>query len=609
MCGVAALFAYHYAAPPIRREELARMSDHMIRRGPDGAGAWFSDDGRAGLAHRRLAIIDLDQRANQPMTSACGRFRISYNGEIYNYRVLRKELESLGVNLRTESDTEVLLELFARQGPSILPRLRGMFAFVLHDDESKHMWLVRDPYGIKPLYYADDGWCLRVASQVKTLLASGGVSRQPEPAGRVGFLLWGSVPDPFTCYQSIRAVPAGSYIRVDAIGPSAAVHFQTLNGCFRAEEPISRHESVEIMARDAIRDSLRDHLVSDVPVGAFLSGGIDSGAVVGMMSAHQNQSVLATTILFEGFRNGPYDEVSLARSLADRYGARHIVRMVDDAEIERDMPFFLDSMDQPSIDGINVWFAAKACAEQNLRVALSGIGGDELFGGYPSFSSLPRWHQWARLTRPIPGFGRAMRVISEPILSLTGRVPKRAAGFFELAGTWAGAYLLRRGLFMPWELSSLIGDDESMAGLERLAPHRRVSEVLRPDPGSDMARVSLLESSLYLRNQLLRDCDWAAMAHSLEVRTPLVDIELLRALGPFLRRPHSPLKKGMLASCPAMHLPDSILHRPKTGFATPTAHDKWSLSNRKISRRKAEVAGANPARHLALWLLESQYAA
>jgi len=605
MCGVAAIHAYHYAAPAIRREELSRMAEHMRRRGPDGQGMWFADDGRSGLAHRRLAIIDLDERAAQPMVSSCGRYRISFNGEIYNYVSLRQELERAGMPLRTRSDTEVLLELFAREGTSMLRRLRGMFAFVIHDLKSRRLWLARDPYGIKPLYLADDGWTVRVASQARALIESGSVSRRVDPAGHAGFLLWGSVPDPFTMFRDIRAVPAGSFIEVSDLGPLPAVRYQTLVECFRADDrPIGAEDLAEEM-REAFRDSVRAHMVADVPVGAFLSGGVDSGAVVGLMASMDPKPVQAATIVFDRFADSALDESSLAASVANRYGAQHSIRRISDHEIDADLPDFLAAMDQPSIDGFNVWFAAKSCSEVGLRVAMSGIGGDELLGGYPSFSTVPKWRRVAGIPSLVPGFGRLFRAVSSPLIGLQRRIPARSAGFFELAGSWAGAYLLRRGLFMPWELGSLMGPDEARAGLEALQYGLATQSAMDPDPGFDHARVLALESALYLRNQLLRDCDWAAMAHSLEVRTPLVDIELLRRVAPLLRRSVSADGKSLLATSPRPELPADITNRKKTGFATPMAHGTWSddrTPTPSIARR------GSPARNFARWIWDARVA-
>ena len=222
MCGINGIFAYHYAANAIDRAELVRTRDHMAARGPDGRGEWIAADGRVGLAHRRLAIIDLSDAASQPMVSADGKLVITFNGEIYNYRELRSRLEAKGHVFRSQSDTEVLLHLYAQKGEAMVQDLRGMFAFAIWDVERRSLLLARDPYGIKPLYYSDDGWTFRFASQVKALLAGGAIASDRDPAGQVGFYLFGSVPEPFTTYRQVQALPAGTTLVVDRYRRSRA---------------------------------------------------------------------------------------------------------------------------------------------------------------------------------------------------------------------------------------------------------------------------------------------------------------------------------------------------------------------------------------------------
>ncbi|MBK8284608.1 MAG: asparagine synthase (glutamine-hydrolyzing) [Ahniella sp.] len=378
----------------------------MSARGPDGAGEWISGDGRVGLGHRRLSIIDLDARAAQPMVSSNGRLRIVFNGEIYNYRELRQRLERAGATFRTQSDTEVLLAGFEAMGTDWFRELRGMYAFALHDEVAGRMFLVRDPYGIKPLYYADDGWTIRAASQVKALLAGGAISAQKEPAGLAGFLMFGSVPDPFTCYQAIRAVPAGTCIEVDSFGIRRYLRFADhALELSSSELDTAAASDVADVLRTAVMESVRAHMVADVPIGTFLSGGIDSGALLGLMRDTTSDPLFASTIVFEEFCNSDLDESSLASQCAERYGVEHRKRLVRTTELEEDLPKILSAMDQPSIDGINTWFAAKACREQGLKVAISGIGGDELLGGYPSFRSVPQWHRWSRWPRKSRDWG------------------------------------------------------------------------------------------------------------------------------------------------------------------------------------------------------------
>src|SRR6516165_1284580 len=412
MCGIAGIYAYHYAANPVDRAELQRIRDHMAARGPDGFGEWYSQDERVGFGHRRLTIIDLSDRGAQPMTSADGKLVVTFNGEIYNYRQLRASLEAKGYTFRTQTDTEVLLHLYAEKGEAMVHDLRGMFAFGLWDAERNALLLARDPYGIKPLYYADDGWTLRFASQVKALLAGGKVSRDPEPAGWVGFCLFGSVPEPFTTYQEIRALPAGSTLWVDRIGTHQTKQYFSIADTYcRAEAASSpiNDEDQQHDARDALLDSVRHHLVADVPVGAFLSSGIDSGALVGLMRDVGQQDIQTVTLAFEEFCGRNEDEAIIAKEVSAQYGTRHTTRVVTEQEFRDDLPKILDAMDQPTIDGLNTWFVSKAAHELGLKVAISGLGGDELFGGYSSFRDIPLCVRALAVPARLPGLGALSR--------------------------------------------------------------------------------------------------------------------------------------------------------------------------------------------------------
>ncbi len=575
MCGIAGLYAYLDVAPPVDRGELARMNARMAPRGPDGSGDWFTADGRVGFTHRRLAIIDLSERGAQPMHSADGALTITFNGEIYNYRELKAALEAKGRVFRSDSDTEVMLQLYEERGPAMVEALRGMFAFGLWDSRKRRLLLARDPLGIKPLYYADDGWTLRFASQAKALLAGGAVSRDPDPAGIVGFHLLGSVPEPFTVWQDIRSVPAGATMVVDATGPQAARQYYSVARSLGRRAGTARTDAAEARAAmsAAIHDSVRHHLVADVPVAVFLSAGLDSGALLGTMAELGVRDTLAVTLAFEEFRGAPLDEAPLAAEVAARYGARHVVRTVGRAEFERDLPAIFDAMDLPTIDGINTWFVAKASHEAGIKVALSGLGADECFGGYPSFADVPRSVHLLRPFRFLPGLGAlARRLISAAIASGLGVHPK-AAGLLQYGSDWPGAYLLRRSVYMPWELDDLIDPAVVEEGLRRLAPLSRIAAELQAGRRlGDFDRVAALETSLYMRNQLLRDADWAGMAHSLEIRVPYVDPFFLAALPPGDTLAALGAKQAV-ADVPKPPLPVSSRDRAKTGFVTPVG--RW----------------------------------
>jgi asparagine synthase (glutamine-hydrolysing) len=580
MCGIAGIYAYHYAANAVDRAELHRMRDHMAARGPDGLGDWYSQNDRIGLGHRRLSIIDLSEAGAQPMMSGDGNLVVSFNGEIYNYRELRASLEAKGRRFRTQTDTEVLLHLYAEKGEAMVRDLRGMFAFALWDVKKGALLLARDPYGIKPLYYADDGWTFRFASQVKALLAGGRVSRNQEPAGWVGFCLFGSVPEPYTTYQEIRALPAGSVLWVDRIGAGEPKQYFCFGDTFceaESGEGVSCEQDALLATREALLDSVRHHLVADVPVGAFLSSGIDSGALVGLMRDAGQQEIQTVTVAFEEFRGRREDEAPIAAEIASRYGTQHTTRVVTEQEFRNDLPTILEAMDQPTIDGLNTWFVSKAARELGLKVAISGLGGDELFGGYPSFRDVPLWVRTLALPGHIPALGDLTRWLLTSVFSRS--LNPKAAGLLKYGGNYPGAYFLRRGVFMPWELQTVIGADTARLGLRRLNPIRHIDALLKPKPKTAFNRIAVLESSFYMRNQLLRDTDWASMAHSLEVRVPLVDVKLLSKLASITPRTGS-LSKRLLANAPRMPLPPNVVERPKTGFTTPI--QSWLQRDNRI---------------------------
>ncbi len=579
MCGINGIFAYHYAANPIDQEELIRTRDHMAARGPDGKGAWLSDT-RVGFGHRRLSIIDQTEAGAQPMTSADGVLTVTFNGEIYNYQDLRHRLEEKGRVFQSQSDTEVLLHLYAEKGEAMVHDLRGMFAFAIWDERSRTLFLARDPYGVKPLYYADDGWTFRFASQVKALVAGQGVSKDRDPAGRVGFYLLGHVPEPFTLYREIRSLPAGSTMLVNGIGAHEPKRYYSLARVYCEAEAKSQGADFEVgdigrTVREALLDSVRHHLVADVPVGAFLSGGIDSSALVALMRTAGRNDIQTVTLAFKEFEGQAQDEAPIASEVAKTYETRHTTRIVTQSEFLADLPRILDVMDQPSIDGLNTWFVSKAAHELGLKVAVSGLGGDELFGGYPSFRDISRSVRAFAIPGRIPFLGRASRSLGIGIANLLGRHPK-FAGVIELGGTYAGAYLLRRGLFLPWELTGVLDRETVALGLKRLKLHSLINSELTPKPRTAFARVSVLESALYMRNQLLRDTDWASMAHGLEVRVPLVDHVLLSHLAPLTCSRYGRQAKALLADAAMPPIPAAIRNRRKSGFMTPIA--SWQQS-------------------------------
>ena len=588
MCGLAAAIAF--AGDRSSRDDLtdgvARACACMAARGPDGDGLWASDDGRVVLGHRRLAIIDLSDAGAQPMPSTDGRLRIVFNGEIYNYRALRADLERRGHAFQSGSDTEVLLALYREHGDRMTERLRGMYAFALYDAGRDGVLLARDPYGIKPLYVANDGRTLRLASQVQALLAMGGVDTAPDPAGHVGFFLWGHVPEPHTLYRGIRAFPPGHTQWVDAEGARAPRRVADLPDLLRAvvPHPAPSPAAAAEEVRAALLDSVRAHLVADVDVGVFLSAGRDSG-VLAALAAEAGGRLRTVTLGFDEFAGTPGDEVPLAETVARHYGADHRTVRIGATEFRTLRGDFLAAMDQPTLDGLNTYLVSRAAAQAGLKVVLSGLGGDELFGGYPSFAELPRL---VRTVSAVPGhaaLGRGLRAVSAPLLRRIA--PPKAAGVIELGGTWGGAYLLRRGLFMPWELPDVLGPDLAREGWDALQPLVRL-DATAAGITPDRLRVTALESCHYMRSQLLRDSDWASMAHSLELRVPLVDWALTERLAPLLAA-HPEVGKDTMARAGRPMLPAAVLDRPKTGFTTPVRD--WLLDDGTASASDRGLRG------------------
>jgi asparagine synthase (glutamine-hydrolysing) len=566
MCGINAIFAYRDSAPPVDRDELIAVRECMRSRGPDGADAWIAPDARVGLGHRRLAIIDLSPGGAQPM--ARGHNVISFNGEIYNYREVRDRYVAQGVKFTSQSDTEVLLQMYAAKGPDMLNDLRGMFTFVLWDGARRRLMLARDPYGIKPLYYADDGATVRVASQVRALIAGGRVPNQFDPAGAVSLFLRGTVQEPFTMYRSIRALPAGSYCLVDATGITGPIEYFSVAATLRDALDSPQPHDPETLVHDAVLESVRYHLVADVPVGAFLSAGIDSTAVVGLAREAGASDLQTMTLRFEEYRGRVNDEAPLASIVAKQYGVPHTVRDLTLDEFKRELPRIFDAMDQPSVNGLNSYFISKAAAGMGLKVAMSGTGGDELFGGYTSFRDIPRWIPLTRAFARVPHLGNVLAELNSILARSSRHVSPKMGEIVRYGSSYAGAYLVKRGRFLAAELPEIVGPDIAREGLQRLDLLRLIERTITPDPGTPYARVTALESSLYLRNQLLRDMDWASMAHSLEVRVPLVDAHLLRKLAPYLVK-RSDRGKQMLARAPRPPLPPEVRDRRKTGFTLP----------------------------------------
>lgn len=594
MCGIGGFFALQ-TRPADPAALLFRMTESMRNRGPDGHGSWVSEGAQVGFAHRRLAILDPTANSDQPMHSADGRLTIVFNGEIYNFRSLRSDLQHQGHVFRTTGDTEVLLHLYERYGDEMMHRLRGMYAFAIWDKVQRRMLLARDPLGIKPMYYSTVGGMLRFSSQVKTLEPL--LERKtPDPAGRAGFLLWGSVPEPYTSYREIRAVPAGYRMVLEPDAEPKLIPGETVAQILAdaARGPAPLPTDRKSLLHDALTDTVKAHMVSDVPVALFLSAGRDSTMLAALAAELPDVHLKALTLSFDEVAGTVQDEAPLARSVAAHYGIPFFEEVVGCESFAADYDTMLAAMDQPTIDGVNVYFVSRMAKRAGYKVALSGLGGDELFAGYPSFQQIPRMTRlfgWAKNT---PALGRGFRLVSAA--AMRRWTSPKYAGMLEYGHSIAGAYLLRRGLYMPWELPGVMDPDMAAEGLRELQQVQRMQQEMGPLaelPHADRLRISVLEMTMYMRNQLLRDADWAGMANSVEVRVPLVDTGLLKQIAPLLVHGAAPTKEDM-AMAPARRLPEAILNRPKTGFAVPVR--EWLLSGQSAPQPERGLRGW--ARHL-----------
>ena len=512
---------------------------------------------------------------------------ITYNGEIYNYRELRNELggnhEPLGQanevsgeggkGWRSRTDTEVLLKAYVRWGRNFLHRLRGMFAFAIWDGGERELFLARDRLGIKPLYYyAGEGFFL-FASEVRALLASGLVPRQVDPVAVWEYLAYQSVPAPRTIIEGVRMLPPGSWLTVDTDGRIAEGRYWDLLEHASPEARVATTADCRVRVEELLRESVALHLVSDVPLGAFLSGGIDSSAVVALMreagAVPQTFSVV--------FSERPYDEAEYAQEVAARFRTDHAELLLKERDLLGQLPEALAAMDQPTGDGVNTYVISRAVREAGMKVALSGLGGDEFFAGYPSFARLGRAASCLRLWGRAPGPLRALAGRAARILGRSSVQAAKAGGILESDGTLPNLLTLMRQVLSPAQCRALLTE----AWLQRLGAIQDpyvplLEEAYTSAPAAGMlARISYAEGRTYMHDVLLRDTDQMSMAHGLEVRVPLLDhklVEYLMGLPDACKRSNGTPKRLLVESLDGL-LPARIVHRPKRGFTLP--FDPW----------------------------------
>lgn len=555
MCGIAGIVS----CEPVQDLEarLRRMQASLLHRGPDDRDVRAAPDGRAGLAHTRLAIIDLSAAARQPMASQDGRLRIVLNGEIYNYRQIRADLEAQGMRFRTSSDTEVLLAAYAKHGPRCVDLLRGMFAFAIRDELEGTLFLARDPFGIKPLYYGIAGTTLVFASEVRAMLESGLFARRLCPRGLHGYLVSGSVPEPWTIVDNLRMLPAGCTALWDGTRLSVENYWDVgFNAC-----EMEGGEAVE-RTRRALGDSIAHHFVSDVPVGVFLSGGIDSTAIVAIARKQQDGPLHTFSIGIEG---GDGSEAPLARQTAVHFGTRHSEQVLTADGARQLFDTFRENVDQPTIDGFNTFCISSFARAEGVKVCLSGLGGDELFNGYPSFQKARRIVRWRSRLGALHGVGTMGGRVLERTAP-TARL-RRMGAFLQEPNAPASVVRLLRGVFSNREARELVAHFSGAAWEEAAA------EPAHPRPDAEVLdEVSAHELTWYMRNQLLRDSDVMSMAVGLELRVPLVDRMLFEEIRRIPARHRLARGKALLVQA-VPELPPWVLNRPKRGFLMP--FDRW----------------------------------
>jgi len=575
MCGIFGIVARKAQVPD---GVLERGTQSLAHRGPDDSGTILLRDSvpdpvEIGLGNRRLAILDLSPLAHQPMNDAETGNWIVYNGEIYNFRDIRDELEQGGTIFVSQSDTEVVLKAYARWGEDCLAKFRGMFAFAIWDARRHRLVIARDPMGIKPLYYAQSGTHFLFASEVRTLLGTGLVQPRIDPAGLINYLTFGSAYDPLTLVEGVHALPAGHTLTWEGGTLRESAYWDLVDEPGTAvRTPASLLAENEDQTPDRLQpmleEAVRLQLVSDVPVGVFLSGGIDSSALVSILS---RGGVTPSTFSIV-FREADFSEAQHSRAIAARFRTDHHEINVSQTDVLTAIPDALRAMDLPTMDGINTYFVSREARRAGVKVALSGLGGDEVFAGYSSFRTVPRMERFAQFWRQVPSVVRSPVASAFAALSPANDQNRKLASLARDNGRVLHPYFLSRMLFTPTQRDLLFSQADGSAA-DRAAQSQR-DRLQRALPLDAVNRVSYLESRCYMLNTLLRDADFMSMSQGLEVRVPLIDHQLAKAV---LALPGgwklNGTPKKLLVGALAGSLPDEIVHRPKRGFTLP--FERW----------------------------------
>ncbi|SRR5579871_876455 len=566
MCGIVGIAA---TRSNVDRALLDSATYSLAHRGPDDSGTIVIHDGEneIGLGNRRLAILDLSPLGHQPMEDPKTGNWIVYNGEIFNFRELRHELSKAGFEFRSNSDTEVLLKAYAFWGEQSLTRLRGMFAFALWDASKRHLFIARDPMGVKPLYFGSFGPYFIFASEVRTLLGTGMVPRRVDRAGLSNYITFGSLYDPITLIDRVSSLCPGHYLIWKNGRIQETCYWDLVDSTStRLDYSAESRQRMEQDLHVEIYDAVQKQMISDVPVGVFLSGGIDSSALVGILS----QNGIRPDTFSIVFRESDYNEAAYSQIVAKHFETSHHEICASQGEALELIPEAIASMDLPTIDGVNTYFVSRKTREAGLKVALSGLGGDELFAGYSTFVDVPKMQKFSDFWKYTPGKSALAALFS--VLTPENDRNRKLAALLLDQDSLSLPYFLARMLFTPSLRHSLIThiseEDSNRAATELLKNLNRVKKL------DEINQISYLESRCYMLNTLLRDSDALSMANGLEVRVPLTDHQLARRAisipGAWKIKRGEP--KHLLVDALKGSLPSEIVHRRKRGFTLPFEH-------------------------------------
>ncbi len=579
MCGIAGIFSFGLDQQPRPAGDgvsgsLDKMVRRLTHRGPDDVGVdrVSGPDYEVGLGQTRLSIIDLSAAGHQPMLDAATGNRIVFNGEIYNYRELRRQLDAASEEWVSQTDTEVILKAYNKWGTECVEHLRGMFAFAIWDARREKLFVARDRLGIKPLYYYADGQRVVFASEVRAILATGLAPRQIDPIALSEFLVYQSIPSPRTLIKGVRSLQPGSWMMIGAAGVIEEHRYWDLLQDYSTEACTASKPEILRRTGELLREATELHLVSDVPLGVFLSGGIDSSAIVALISELGYTPRTFSVI----FAESNYDESVYARRVATRFGTEHTeIRLTERAMLDQ-LPDALSAMDQPTGDGINTYVVSQAVKDAGVTVALSGLGGDEFFVGYASFLRLEKAMKYLR---PLKRFPPSARNMAAQVVELAGGrsiYTAKAASMIRSDGSLASMYPVVRQVLSPSTRRSLLSGRWKRLDEDWQDPYiTMLRQAYHCASSSELfARISYAEGRTYMHDVLLRDTDQMSMRHALEVRVPLLDhklVEYVMGVPDMYKRPDGVPKSLLVASLEGL-LPDDIVRRPKQGFTLPFAN-------------------------------------